>query len=528
MCRNRENRSWLRRLMVWVLTLSLIPTFIFATPAAAAGTTSVTITKYDAHGNVVSSLVVTWEQMRDHYMGLPVYGDGIIHYYCEGPNFDEARTFDSLWDPSETGNIDSRDYGAAIGTDVKDLCNLVGGAEPGYTIKTTASDNWSKVWDYDTIYDPNPLFGRIALTWYTADGAETGSGYVPTDYSTGMRLLFFTDIADATGRHVAGDYDSHQSLPENRWYYYYDGQWWPTTSGMSGKYINRIDIRPPTMVSCDASGNTKENFAPGETVYAKGQGLTASRNYKLWVQSEPAVWKASARGDTVPGATFPADMNSAMDPSGSQESVTTDASGDFNPVAIWTIPSSATPQKYDIVADNQAAGTVGTFDTNDGADSPGFEGFSVVELPPATTAAFTADVTSGTAPLTVHFTDQSTGSPTSWAWDFDNNGTVDSIAQNPSYVYASAGTYTVKLTATNAGGSDEETKTNYITVTSGGSQPAWDLNGDHVCNIGDVVKVGLQWGLTGASGWIPEDLNNDGVINIGDVVVLGLHWMQSW
>ncbi len=58
--------------------------------------------------------------------------------------------------------------------------------------------------------------------------------------------------------------------------------------------------------------------------------------------------------------------------------------------------------------------------------------------------------------------------------------------------------------------------------------PAWDLNNDHKCNIGDVVKIGLKWGLTGEDGWIPEDLNNDGKINIGDVVVIGLHWGETW
>jgi hypothetical protein len=56
----------------------------------------------------------------------------------------------------------------------------------------------------------------------------------------------------------------------------------------------------------------------------------------------------------------------------------------------------------------------------------------------------------------------------------------------------------------------------------------WDLNGDHTCNIGDVVKIGLKWEQTGTPGWIPEDLNNDGIINIGDVVVLGLHWGDTW
>jgi DMSO/TMAO reductase YedYZ molybdopterin-dependent catalytic subunit len=62
----------------------------------------------------------------------------------------------------------------------------------------------------------------------------------------------------------------------------------------------------------------------------------------------------------------------------------------------------------------------------------------------------------------------------------------------------------------------------------GPTEPEWDLNGDHVCNIGDVVKAGLHWGETGSDGWIPEDLNSDGIINIGDVVVVGLYWGQTW
>ena len=69
---------------------------------------------------------------------------------------------------------------------------------------------------------------------------------------------------------------------------------------------------------------------------------------------------------------------------------------------------------------------------------------------------------SGTAPLTVDFTDLSTNNPTSWTWAFGDGGT--STAQNPSHTYA-VGTYTVALMATNARGSDTETKVNYITVT---------------------------------------------------------------
>jgi len=81
-------------------------------------------------------------------------------------------------------------------------------------------------------------------------------------------------------------------------------------------------------------------------------------------------------------------------------------------------------------------------------------------------AAFTSDMQSGTAPLTVHFSDESTGTPTSWAWDFENDGTVDSTEKNPTFTYDSAGTYTVNLTVTNAAGGDDEVKTDYITVTA--------------------------------------------------------------
>ncbi len=89
-------------------------------------------------------------------------------------------------------------------------------------------------------------------------------------------------------------------------------------------------------------------------------------------------------------------------------------------------------------------------------------------------ADFSADVTCGVAPLTVQFTDQSTNDPTSWDWFFGDGTT--STEQNPAHTYESAGTYTVTLTATNDGGSDTETRTDYITVTP--PPPAADFTAD--------------------------------------------------
>jgi PKD repeat protein len=65
--------------------------------------------------------------------------------------------------------------------------------------------------------------------------------------------------------------------------------------------------------------------------------------------------------------------------------------------------------------------------------------------PPATppVAAFTASVTSGFAPLEVEFTDQSTGTISSWSWSFGNGST--SNERDPIHSYTQLGSYTVSL-----------------------------------------------------------------------------------
>lgn len=77
-------------------------------------------------------------------------------------------------------------------------------------------------------------------------------------------------------------------------------------------------------------------------------------------------------------------------------------------------------------------------------------------------AAFTANNLSGCSPLTVQFTDQSTGAPTSWSWDL-GNGQLSNI-KNPVVNFSQPGTYTIRLIVKNSFGVDEELKTDYITV----------------------------------------------------------------
>ncbi len=107
---------------------------------------------------------------------------------------------------------------------------------------------------------------------------------------------------------------------------------------------------------------------------------------------------------------------------------------------------------------------------NDGTCSNSDTVALVALTPQAPVAAFTANddsVAIGGNPQTVTFTDQSTNVPDKWKWEFTPNtvlfmnGTNDS-SQNPQVQFTASGPYSVKLTASNAGGSDDTLRANYI------------------------------------------------------------------
>jgi PKD repeat protein len=85
---------------------------------------------------------------------------------------------------------------------------------------------------------------------------------------------------------------------------------------------------------------------------------------------------------------------------------------------------------------------------------------TVINIP---RAAFTADRTQGGSPLNVNFSDQSTGAPTSWQWDFGDGTT--STDTSPAHQYTAPGRYTVTLKVSNANGQDTTVKTGYIVTT---------------------------------------------------------------
>jgi hypothetical protein len=204
----------------------------------AAATTEVHIVRYAPDGTTAlteTTVNYTWMETN-----LPVLGDGTTHYYHQGPTFNES----DLWDPAEYQNVESRDYGAVKGTAVRDLCGLVGGMGPNDTLRVKAEDGFYKNFSYATVYAGDLEKATMGLAWYVGEDSVTGdpqgSGYVP-EYYDGMRLIFFADTStNPWGRHVFGDNDMKETLPEDEWHLF-SGKW-PSTSGLSIKQVSDLEI----------------------------------------------------------------------------------------------------------------------------------------------------------------------------------------------------------------------------------------------------------------------------------------------
>jgi len=209
-----------------ILALCLL--LALAAPAAMAATTELHVVRYAADGvTILNETTVDYRWLESN---LPVQGDGMTHYYHQGPVFEGDP-----WNPEEDTNVLEKDMGAVKGTDLKDICDLVGGMKEGETVRIKASDGLSRVFPYRNVYEPESRQGPMVITWY-----HDKDGYVP-DYRSGMRLVFFADTStNPYGVHAFGVWDMHECFDEDYWYFY-NGKY-PTTTGLSVQYISEIII----------------------------------------------------------------------------------------------------------------------------------------------------------------------------------------------------------------------------------------------------------------------------------------------
>jgi hypothetical protein len=234
---------------------------LFTIQGVSAATTDIHIQKIGADGKSIlaeKNLDYLWMEQN-----LPVRGDGVVHYYSQGPvfvdNADPAVEKVLRWNPEENKNVKEKDMGAVKGTGIQDLCELVGGMGPGDTLRLTASDGFSRTFAYGNVYNSSSRQGPMVLTWYRAD-----EGYVP-NYTTGMRLVFFSDTStNPWGLHAFGNQDWHVSAAPEYWYYYTQGnEQYPTTTGLSVQSISEITIYQGPSQQPGATSHGTTGKAPG-------------------------------------------------------------------------------------------------------------------------------------------------------------------------------------------------------------------------------------------------------------------------
>jgi PKD repeat protein len=113
---------------------------------------------------------------------------------------------------------------------------------------------------------------------------------------------------------------------------------------------------------------------------------------------------------------------------------------------------------------------------------------------------FSSSQETGHSPLEVTFQDQTFGYPVSWAWDFDNDGQIDSQDQNPSFNFSEPGIYTVSLEVSDLYFTKSIIKENYVRVFDGESALQFDGSESYV-SVPAAEPIDLTGALT-LEAWI--------------------------
>jgi len=224
---------------------------------------------------------------------------------------------------------------------------------------------------------------------------------------------------------------------------------------LSPKLLVQGEIPDASEIEFYVNGTPAKCREYGTTVWEGSYPYSSGRitNLDLNVEEIPflADFSGNPTGGYVPLTVQFTDLSTGFHDEWSWNFGEGGTSAASNPVHIYHNPGTYTVQ---LTVRNVSAGT--------SANKTKAGYITVAPLPPAPIAAFSGNQTSGNAPLAVHFTDLSTGSPFEWGWSFGD--TTTSSLQNPVHVYSAPGTYTVSLTVRGISGIDTETRIGYIRV----------------------------------------------------------------
>ncbi len=376
----------------------------------------------DTNTGMISELSLTKPEYDPEWMNQPAYAQIVL----EGKNPLAQSNSNFLPGPVTVSNFileDSDGNNLLSITPMSSFVNPIWQNSKNFTDYKNLSviNRWPT--DITLMNNPNRVNPPVAnFNLPTTNYAEPANIEF-TDASSGSPFLWLWNFGDGT-----------TSISQNPYFHDYTNSgtytinltvWNAGGANSIPKTIYIWEILNPSIIS-----NTNSGTAP-LTVQFNGTLNTDSSMSTLAVKSNGILNANSGTGSL------------AINPEGTSS----DSSTTWN----WSFGDGTYSTSQNV---SHTYSHVGTYTVTLTAGNPGGTYSStpqtITVIPPITVASFTANPTSGTTPLTVQFTDTSTNTPTSWLWNFGDGTT--STQESPVHTFTSAGSYSVNLTATNAGG----------------------------------------------------------------------------
>ncbi|PHR49934.1 MAG: hypothetical protein COA32_02030 [Fluviicola sp.] len=394
-------------------------------------------------------------------------------------------------------------YRVTFGGDLFSVYTLNGELLPGHTISNASKRANQAAWLANELPNDNAIwksaqYHRPIVPHYSGkgEGADEFDDWANLFYDYDVRLVMESDahvtklteevrpaMTIASGNSSSW-FTSTGLDPDKGITFIGEGAWGtirtpddshPMTTAMASMYqfswilldACKIEIRT---VDTQSPGTVPEH-APGDYT-----SISSSLEDQLWKPTNLPSGVRRIQKCYPPDADFTANQTSIFE---GQTVSFTDLSTE-NPTSwFWDFGDGNTST---LQSPNNTYATAGLYEVtltatnSDGNDIEVKTDYIEVSEPVAPIADFTVSNTNPSAGATVQFTDLTLNNPSSWSWNFGDGNT--SSLQNPTYAYASPGTFTVSLTASNAYGSDEEIKIDYINVLNGGTTSVVIATGD--------------------------------------------------